>query len=127
MAVRCHQGRGNLDAGRDEIGKRDTLLAQHDRSPRDPGDVQEIVDQPGEVTDVPLDHVARSSRLIRGADSQKLQRRQDRRERVTKLMSEEREELVLSPVHLLEFAESALQLAANPVERRGRDERAGGG
>ena len=93
---------GGLQRAPDDVGEVDPLGAQRDLAARDARDVEEIVDEPDEVADLPAEHVERrrEQRLGRRRELHELHRVRDRRERVAQLVRERRQELVLAPVGL---------------------------
>ena len=76
-------------------------------------DVEEVVDQPRHLRDLAVDHLERplSLRNVRCSSVQDLGGAPDRRERVTKLVGERREELVLRPIRVLEDVLDLLAVA----------------
>ena len=96
-------GRARLDrAAARPPPARTALPAELDLAPADPGHVQQVVDQPGQLPDLPLHHrpgLARRSSGSRG-QSEDLQGVADRGQRVAQLVGQRRQELVLAAVGL---------------------------
>ena len=95
-------GRAASTARVDDRGELDRLLAELDLAPGDPRDVQQVVDEPGEVPapaarSPPGSTPGRASEVDR---SGRLDGVADRRQRVAQLVGEHRQELVLAAVGL---------------------------
>ena len=91
--------RGRLDRRRDEAVQRDDLAAEVDLAARDPRDIEEVVDQPCHVIDLPLDDGDRATGLL--AEALALEQRErvpDWCKRVAQLVGEDRDEIVLAVV-----------------------------
>ena len=102
-----------LDDGRQV----DSLLAQLDLAPRDPADVEQIVDEARHLADLPLQHLrGRPERFsvasddVQGADGVA-----DRRKRVAQLVRQHRQELVLPPIRLRQVQRQPLQAVFEPL------------
>ncbi len=91
----------------DRLGHRgvdlDALALQRDATLTDARDVEQVVDEPAHVIDLPLDDAALALARIGMAHAQELQRRQDRRQRVAQLVPEHGQELVLGAAGHLRF------------------------
>ncbi|MDQ3367216.1 MAG: hypothetical protein M3680_17470 [Myxococcota bacterium] len=83
----------DLERGVDDVGDLDVLLDELDPAARDPRDVQEIVDEPGQVLDLTLEELLLLG--LHAAELHDLERHEHRRERIAQLVAEHREELVL--------------------------------
>ena len=82
-----------------EAVQRDDLAAEVDLAARDPRDVEEVVDQPRHVIELPLDDGDRATGLL--AEALALEQRQrvpDWCKRVAQLVGEDRDEIVLAVV-----------------------------
>ena len=94
---------GRLDRLVEDRPGVDELLAEPDLPAGDAGDVEQVVDEPGELPDLPLDDVARPAAvLLVGGHLQDGHGVVDRRQRVPQLVGEHRQELVLVAVGLAE-------------------------
>src|SRR5690606_24333742 len=101
---------------------------------RDPRGIEQIVDEPRQMLQLPLDHPAELVELLVGRQTaEQLRRGHQRCERVAQLVREQREELVLAPIRALELllgelpfrdvddrADIALELAAGTETRSRR-------
>src|SRR3954462_3015381 len=101
MAVLLEERTRDLDGLPDHFVELDRRSLELDLPPRDPGNVEEIVDQPGEVPDLPLDDGALVDGDVAVAQADELERRHDGRERIAQLVAEHGEELVLAAVGLV--------------------------
>ena len=73
------------------------LGLEADLAPCDPRDVQQVVDQAGEVLDLPIDHVLGPFEVVfRLQLAEELSRVADRRQGVAKLVGEHGQELILA-------------------------------
>ncbi len=101
----------------DDLAKVDAVPVQEDLPPLDPGDVNEVVDKAGEVLRLTFDHRAGARRLFapRTRPLQHVHGRANGRERVSELVGEHPEELVLALVALSEPLVRGAQLALQPV------------
>ncbi len=100
-----------LNSPLDDGAQNERLLAKLDLAARDARDVEEVVDQPGHVLDLPLDDLARArdaNRLVL-VDAHDLQGRGHRRERVSELVAEHCEEFVFAAIDLGELVDLAPQ------------------
>ena len=97
-------GAGRLDGVGDDVGEQHAGAPELHLVPADPGDVEQVVDEPDHVPELPLHHVAGLGDGVGVARRQPhhLQAVADRGERVAQLVGEQREELVLPPVGLLQ-------------------------
>jgi hypothetical protein len=86
----------HLERSHHHLSDLDALLAQLDLSARDARDVEQIVDQPHEMRDLPFDDLLLVRR--RAAQPHQLKGRDDRRERIAQLVAEHREKLVLRAI-----------------------------
>ena len=89
-------------------GEGDALGPQADLPVRDPGDVEEVVDQPDQMGHLPLDHLSRlcgaGAVLLAVPEArQDLRRVPDRREGIAELVREGGEELVLPAIDVAEL------------------------
>ena len=109
--------RTDLDRAPDHRGQVDDLLAELDLAPADPGDVHQVVDQPGEVDHLPLGHrpLGLDPSAVPVRLSHQVEGVADRGERVAELVGERGEELVLAAVGLGQFLHAASQLALQPL------------
>ena len=89
-----HERRRDLVGTLQHRGERYLFVAKLDVAARDPGDVEQIVYQPGEVARMPLDHLLLAGRG--GIAREQLRRRRDGREGVTQLVPEHGEEFVFA-------------------------------
>ena len=79
------------------------LLLELDLPARDAGDVQQVVDEPGQVLHLAFDDLRRPFMVLSSRGSlQDLSGIADRRQRISELVGEHRQELVLAPVGLFE-------------------------
>jgi hypothetical protein len=109
-----------LDGAVDEIAQERRLTFQLNLAGRNPRDVEQIVDEPHHVTDLPLHD--RAYALDRGrraaGQANQLETGPDRRQRIPQFVGKRREELVLLaigiPQLLLGFTHRLLGPAANP-------------
>ena len=97
-----------LERALHDRGEGDQLGPEADLPVRDPGDVEEVVDQPDQVGHLPLDHLSRlcgtGAVLLAVPEArQDLRRVPDRGERVSQLVREGGEELVLPAVDVAEL------------------------
>ena len=98
MAAFFEQRRGCFDRPGHHRGEVELRLRERHRAVGDARDVQEIVDEAGEMLDLADDHVDVLTRLRIHASFQQPSGREDRSQRVAQLVREEREELVLSAI-----------------------------
>ena len=91
-----------LDRRLDDLGARHVLSTQLQGPARDPGDIQEVVDQPGHLRDLPFDDVDRTLEIGVGRTAQLeiAGRVADGGQRIAQLVPEDRDELVLAAVAL---------------------------
>ena len=82
----------------------DPLLAEFDLASGDAGHVQQVIDQPGHLVYLPVDHLRGplQFRYRRTLGTKDLHRIADRGQRVAELVGQHRQELVLAAVGLLE-------------------------
>jgi hypothetical protein len=94
-------------------GQRVGFLAQCDLAARDAGNIEQIVDQPGQMDDLPLDDFLRPTypRLGRFQAGEDMGGVADRRQRVAQLVAEHGEKLILAPVRLDQGLLGQLELA----------------
>ena len=100
MAPLLHQRPDALGGPLGQGRQLDPLGAEPDLAVRQPGDVQQVVDQPGHVPDLPLDHVAGEldeGRVV-GRLPQDVDRVEHRGQGVAQLVGEHGEELILAAV-----------------------------
>ena len=97
-------GRTDLDGPRDGRGQVERLRAELDLPLGDPRDVEQVVDQAGELLRLPADHLAGPGELLVGAGRLgDLHGAVDRGQGVAQLVGEHGEELVLAAVVLAEL------------------------
>ncbi len=115
MGPLVEQRRGNLDGFRHHFRNFDELVLEFDLSSCDPGDVEEVVHQARQVTDLALDDRALPLQSA-ATELHQLQGRQDRRQRIPQLVAQHGQELVFGPIggfrllpgELLAFAKLAV-------------------
>ena len=113
-----------LDGTADDRREVERLLPEADLPPGDAGDVQQVVDQPGEVLHLPLDDLLRPFEvLLRLQLAEELGGVVDGRQRVPQLVGEHRQELVLAAVGLQPLGLDELLLGDVPADLRGPDDR----
>ena len=113
-----------LDGTADDRREVERLLAELDLAPRDAGDVQQVVDQPGQVPDLPLDDLLGPFELLlRLQLAEELDGVADRRQRVPQLVGEHRQELVLAAVGLQPLGLDELLRGDVAADLRGPDDR----
>ena len=96
--------RDRFDRGGHQRREVERFTTQLDFVGRDPGHVQQVIDESHELPDLTLDHVTRACRgRGRAVDLQGLQREPYRCQRVPELVRERREEFVLALILLFEF------------------------
>ncbi len=100
-----------------DLGQRGVEL---DLAPRDPRDVEQIVDEPGHVRGLPPDDLLLARSVT--AQPHQLERGQDRRQGIAQLVPEERQEVVLGAIGGLGFGpglslvgQQALALLVGPA------------
>ncbi len=100
MAPLLHQRPDALGGPLGQGRQVDPLGAEPDLAVRQPGDVQQVVDQPRHVPDLPLDHVAGEldQRRVVGRLPQDVDRVEHRGQGVAQLVGEHGEELILAAV-----------------------------
>ena len=112
----------------DDLDEVEPLLAQQDLAPRDPGDVEQIVHQAGEVADLALHGGAGALRLALGGlgHAEQVEAVADRRQRVAQLVREHGQELVLVVRGLPESLLGTLALGDVAGDGRSAGDPAGG-
>jgi hypothetical protein len=85
-----------LDGSGHDISELDRLTIEVDLSARDPRDVQQVVHQASQVSDLPIDH--RQLAELSALEPHQLHRGRDRGERVAQFVSEHREEFILRTI-----------------------------
>ena len=97
-------GRAVSTALLDDVGQEHARAAQLHLVPADAGDVEQVVDQPDHVPELPLHHGAGlgDGVGVAAGEPHDLQAVAERGERVAQLVGQQREELVLAPVGLPE-------------------------
>ena len=98
----------HLDRLGGDVGQVDDLAPQLDLAARDLRDVEQIVDQAGQVVDLPLDHLLLARDRALALVPHQPERGDDRRQRIAQLVAEHREELVLGAARRLQLAEQLL-------------------
>ena len=85
-----------------ELAEIDALALQLHLAAGDPRHVEEVVDEPGQVGDLPLDDLPGPLRLLAAGHraAEDVEAVSDRRERIAQLVGEHRQELGLAPVGL---------------------------
>ena len=102
---------------------RDWLFLQNDCSAGDSGNVQEVINDPGHVLDLLADHVdgPREIGAVRAFDSHDLNGVADWRQRVSQLVGEHGEEMVLADPELRSASSirlrSSMSAATEPTPR----------
>ena len=111
----------HLDGLGDDIREVDPFAFQLDFPTRDPRHVEQVIDERHHVVDLPFDNraLALGARLV--AQTHQLQRRQNRRQRVSQFVAEHGQEFVFGPVGRFGVAPGVRQLGH--VERDDRDAR----
>ena len=91
-----------VDSSTNQIIQLNPPPLKPDLASADARDVEQVVDQPGQVLDLAIDHGIRASRLLTAWDgsSQHIQTVANRRQRVAQFVREHGHELVLAPVRL---------------------------
>ena len=104
MAEFLDERSGGLDRARDHRVQSNIVALERDLSPGNARDIEQIVDEPHHVIDLPLDDVARALvlRVRQPVNLHQLHGRPDGRERIAQLVREHRQELVLAPIRVLE-------------------------
>ena len=125
VAGRVDQRPARLDGARDHLTERDALQPELDLAAGDARDLQQVVDQPDHVVDLPVhDLERRLERSLGLRQRQRLQRVANRRERIAQLVRQRGQELVLAPVGLLQRGIGALAGADVARDFRGADDAA---
>ncbi len=135
MPRRVGQRAARLDRALDRSIDLDRLLAQRDLAAADPADVEQVVDQPRQLGQLPVDDAARP--FVRGIavrlDAHQVERIADRRQRIAQLVPEHREKFVHLALALLQRHDAfalghvaghfgkAAQLAVGIEQRRDDD------
>src|SRR5262245_27143459 len=105
MLARVNQWAARLDCASDHGHQFETLLAKRNLVPCDSRDVKQVINQPGYVRYLALDHVSELQELwLRRANP--LDRSngvRDRRERIPELVREHRQKLILAPIVLAQL------------------------
>ena len=109
---------GPLDGGRNNVGQIHRVLAELHFAPCNARHVQQIVDEPRQMTDLPIDDGAFLQEARIAAERHQLERGEDWRQRVPELVPEHGQELVLGavrrlgggaqPVHLVSRSDSSV-------------------
>ncbi len=104
MAGLVDQRPVRLDGTADDGGDFHGLQPQLDSAGGDPRDLQQVVDEPHHVIDLPLQHFqhAIGSRVVAARQPQDIERIADRRQRIAELVGQRRQKLVLAAVSLKE-------------------------
>src|ERR1700722_11892776 len=92
-----HERLDHLDGRLDDLPDLEGFRFEHDPASRDPRDVEEVVEQVAQVLTLPRDHRSQRAQLGVGADfsGEKYCCVAYRRQRISQLMCEHREELIL--------------------------------
>ena len=106
----------HLDRLGDHLGDFDPLLAQLHLPAGDLRDVEEIVDQPGEVIDLSLDHLLFPGGSRVASQLHQLQRGGDGGERVAQLVAQHGQKLVLGPAGSFQFGKELLVLGLRSLQ-----------
>src|SRR5256885_220372 len=109
MAALVDKGPRALDRPLDHRAQEKGLLPKLDLSARDARDVEQVIDQPGHVLDLSLHDLARPRDAVWLAlvDAHDLQCGRHRRQRVSELVPEHREELIFAAIDLGELVDLA--------------------
>jgi hypothetical protein len=104
MPARSEQGLRLLHRTGDEDHRIEHRAVDLDQATRDARDIEQVVDQRGQVADLAADDAAGlpDAVFVGGPESEQLRRRRDRRERIAQLVGEHCQELVLAPVLFLQ-------------------------
>ncbi|HTB72849.1 MAG TPA: hypothetical protein VK762_06380 [Polyangiaceae bacterium] len=97
LVATCFEQRTHhLDGARYDLGYLHRPSLERYLAARQPGDVEQVVDQPNEMLRLALDHVELLRWLSGGARLEDVDGCHDRRERVAQLVTEQRKEVVLA-------------------------------
>ena len=112
MMRRLDEAAAGLDRAPQHDRDLDSLLAELDFATSDAGHLEEVVDEPHHVVDLALHELAHPLRvrMVACCEPQDVQRIADRSERIAQLVREDRQELVLAAVGLLERLLGALAI-----------------
>ena len=120
MTPLLNQRRDGLDRFRDGIAQRDPLDVQLHLAARHARDVEQIVDEPRQVDELPLDDLLLARELRAAAHLDEVQRSDDRRQRIAQLVAEHREKLVLGARRPLAFQDEPRRVQRARHETDGR-------
>ena len=98
VAALLEQRARDLDRLGDHVREVEVLAVELDPAAGDPRDIEQVVDEPDDVTDLARDHRALALERLGIAQLHQLEGGQDRGERVAELVAEHREELVLRAI-----------------------------
>ena len=104
------QRAGHLDGFRHDVRHLDDLLLQLHLASRDARHVQQVVDEPREVSHLALDDRPLAFGGVVAAEPHQLERGEDGRERIAELMAQHREEFVFRAVGPFGGASQLIQL-----------------
>src|SRR5690606_30443914 len=105
MALGVDERANGLDAVRYDAPELYGLAIEVDLTERDSGYIEQIVDEPRKMIDLPLDDLANpdDTRVARRDLAEHLRGRCDRCERIAQLVRKHRQEFVLAPIGFLEL------------------------
>lgn len=106
MLLRVDEGATALDGPRRHVRQVHELPPEVDLSLADPGDVEQVVHQPGDLLDPVLDHSCGPLEfgIARDPGAEELNRTLDRGERAAQRMAQHRQEFILAAAGFLERA-----------------------
>ena len=93
-----HHRRRHLDRARNGVDEIESFAPQIDGASLEARDVQQVVDEPGHVPDLPLQNLALPRRIVGAAQLHQVKGGQRWRERVAQLVTKHREELILAAI-----------------------------
>ena len=122
--VAHREGPMRLHAALDQLGQVDRHSDDGDLSQSQPGEIQEVVDQPRQQVGLPADHSALAGQRLGILVLHQLDRRQHRRQRVAQLVAEHRQETIPLADTVLELDQQVPDLVlARPRSQGGLDRR----
>lgn len=99
VATLLQQRAGHLDRLRDDVAKLHVLTSELDSAPRNPRDIEQIVDESHQMAYLPIDHGALlSGRARTVAKRHQLERSENGRKRIPELVSQHGEEFILRAI-----------------------------
>ena len=118
---------GHVDGAIDRVADLEAAPFELDLAARQARHVEQIVDQPHHVRDLPLEDLPFSREGLRVAGLHQFQRGQRRRQRIPQLVAEDGQELILRPAGLFGLGargigalDFGVALAGALLEQRGR-------